>query len=332
MEEWATGWTPPTYRVDGRGKVIGHRKPRQPHNWGRWGELDELGTVNFITPERRQAAAALVRTGEVVSCAIPVQDEMPVHPSRPSVVHTHALTGTDLVAGHLPDRASGGFYGSDDYIFMPLQSATHWDGLTHTYHQDAMYNGFWVGNVGAAGGARRCSVHLLADRLVGRGVLLDLPRVRGVDRLASGHAITADELEACAQAQQVEVRPGDILLIRTGELPWFYALEDKAPYWDGRHAGLSITTVDWIHHSEVAAIATDNRTFEVTPFEEPFEGTYPMHHRLIRDLGLTIGELWWLEDLAAACARHERWEFLLSAPPLTVAGASGAPASPLAIL
>ncbi|WP_200208886.1 cyclase family protein [Micromonospora coerulea] len=330
MEDWSRGWAPPTYRVDEHGKVIGRRNDRVPHNWGRWGDLDERGTTNFITADRLRAATRLVVTGEVVGCAIPIGEEMPVHPSRPSVVHTHWLTGADLVAGLVPDRAAGGFYGADDHLAMPLQSATHWDGLSHAFHQDTMYNGFWIGTVGAAGGARRCSTHLLADRLVGRGVLLDLPRDQGVDRLSPGHAITTDQLDSCAARQGVEVRTGDILLVRTGELPWFYSLEDKTPYWTGNHAGLSVTTVDWIYTHQVAAVALDNRTFEVTPFEKPYDVTYPLHSRLIRDLGLTIGELWWLEDLAATCARLDRWEFLLTAPPLPVTGASGASTTPLA--
>jgi kynurenine formamidase len=330
VPDWSRGWTPPDYQVDENDKVVGRGPEREPHNWGRWGALDELGTANFITPELRRAAADLVVTGEAVSCAIEINEVMPVHPSRPLVVHTHTITGTDIVAGHLPDRAEGGFLGADDHISMPLQSATHWDGLSHISHRDTMYNGFWIGTVGAFGGARRCSAHLLAGHLTGRGVLLDLPADQGIDRLRPGHPITVAELERCAERQGVEVRSGDLLLIRTGELGWFYGLDDKAPYWTGAHPGLSSTTLDWIYTRELAAIAMDNRTFEVTPFEEPYDITYPLHSRVIRDLGLTVGELWWLDDLAATCARLRRWEFLLSAPPIAVTGASGAPAAPVA--
>ncbi|WP_405056275.1 cyclase family protein [Kribbella sp. NBC_01505] len=330
MDDWGRGWEPPTYRVDADGKVIGAAAGRSPNNWGRWGDLDEIGTVNFITEERRRAAMALAGTGQVVSCAIPIAAEMPVHPSRPAVVHTHAFTGTDVLAGLVEDRANGGFFGSDDYLSFPLQSGTHWDGLTHAYYAETMYNGFWVGTVGAAGGARRCGTHLLGGLLAGRGVLLDLPRHQGVRRLLPGQAISAGELADCAAAQAVELRSGDILLVRTGEMAWFYGLDDKTEYWTGSHPGLSVTTVDWIHDQEFAAIAIDNRTFEVTPFERPYDVTYPLHSRLIRDLGLTIGELWWLEELATMCDRLGRWDFFLTAPPLPVANASGAPTTPLA--
>src|SRR5262245_17768038 len=139
MTDWSGAWTPPGYEVDSNDKIIGYLNDRTPNNWGRWGELDELGTVNFLTPERVRAALALPQTGEVVSCAIPIGEIMPVHPSRPAVVHTHTLTGTDIVSGLVADRANGGFFGSDDYLFFPLQSATHWDGLTHAYHDNTMY-------------------------------------------------------------------------------------------------------------------------------------------------------------------------------------------------
>jgi kynurenine formamidase len=319
-----------TLGVDADGKVAPSVSPREPNNWGRWGDLDERGTLNHLTPDRVVAAAQLVTSGRTVSCAIPIGEDMPVHPSRPHVVHTHAITGSDIVAGLVAERDEGGFFGADDFIAMPLQSATHWDGLTHAAFDSTMYNGFWVGNVGSYGGARRLSTHLLTDTLMGRGVLLDLPRAWGVPHLEPGQPITADDLDRCAAGQGVSIGTGDILLVRTGELGWFYSLADKAEYWTGRHAGLSIGTVSWIHEHQVAAIGMDNRTFEVTPFEEPFDVSYPLHSRLIRDLGLTIGELWWLDDLAAACIAEERWEFPLVAPPLNVTNASGAPTAPLA--
>jgi hypothetical protein len=154
LNDWGRGWVPPSYQVDNGGKVVGATAGRTPNNWGRWGNLDEIGTVNLLTPERIRAAAGLALSGEVVGCGIPIAEEMPVHPSRPSVVHTHAITGTDVLAGLVEDRANGGFFGSDDYLSFPLQSATHRDGLTHAYYADTMYNGFWLGNVGASGGAR----------------------------------------------------------------------------------------------------------------------------------------------------------------------------------
>ena len=333
--DWLLPWEPPTYRVDAQGKVIGATAGRAPHNWGRWGRMDQIGTINLITNEARAYAHSLETTGRVVSCSIPIDDQAPVHPSRPMVAHTHALSGTDLVAGGLPDRDWGGYPGCDDYVFMPLQSATHWDGLTHCSYRDTFYNGFWVGTAGSNGGARTLSTHLLTERIVGRGVLLDVARHRDVARLLPGEAITADELDACAKAQGVDLMSGDILLVRTGELGYFYATspEERPTFFSDGHPGLALDTVSWLHRHDIAALAMDNRSIEVVPWpEQDGEPAYPLHSRLIRDLGLTIGELWWLDHLADACVEAGRWEFLLVATPLAIRGASGAPTSPVAFL
>jgi kynurenine formamidase len=332
--DWALPWRPDGRAVDDHGKVVGGEPGSSPHNWGRWGEHDQLGTINLLTDEARRHAASLVRTGQLISLAIPVGGDMPVHPSRPHVVHTHALSGSDMVAGALPDREYGGYAGCDDLIFMPLQSATHWDGLTHCSAEGMFYNGFWVGTAGASAGARRLSTHLLAHHVAGRGVLLDVARFRGVARLPPGEPITGANLSACADEQGVELRAGDIVLIRTGELGWFYRTdpEGRAGYFSGGNPGLDLGSVDWFHAHDVAAAATDNRTFEVVPWRDESGPAYPLHARLIRDLGLTIGELWWLDDLAAACAAAQRWEFLLAAAPMQVLGSSGSPANPVAIL
>ncbi len=330
--DWQLPWAPPTYTVDRNGKVAGYVNSRHPHNWGRWGELDERGTLNLITPDEVRRATALVTSGRVVGCSIPIDEVMPVHPSRPSVVHTFGFTGSDMVAGASLGRDSGGFSGSDDYIFMPLQSATHWDGLAHVSWDGTLYNGFWAGTTGGYEGARRLGTHLLTDRLVGRGVLLDLPRAMGVERLQPGYAITAGDLDACAEAQGIDVGSGDILLVRTGEMGWFYSADAPPPgYFTDGHPGLSLSTAEWVHQRDIAALALDNRTLEVAPAEPPAESSAPLHVRLIRDLGLTVGELWWLDDLADACVEARRWEFLLVASPLKVMNASGAPISPVAL-
>lgn len=197
---------------------------------------------------------------------------------------------------------------------MPLQGSTQWDSLAHIYHDDVMYNGFWMGNVEGFGGAGTCSIQNMKDSLTSRGVLLDLPRHLGQDRLEPGKPILAADLNSCADAQGVQIRRGDILTIRTGHVPWFYSLEDKSEFWSAGAPGLSITTVDWLHEKEIAAVAMDNVAIEVEPSEEPSDRIYPLHVRLIRDLGLTLGEVWWLEDLAAECEKEERWEFFAVHP------------------
>lgn len=316
--------------IDAHGRVRSGQGTRAPNNWGRWGPLDERGTVNFIDPAMVTAAASLIRSGRVISCAVTVDfDTVPVPPDRTPPVHHFAFTGTDFLVADTSNAPVPPFRGADDYVYMALQTGTHWDGLAHAHHEGALYNGFWIGNTSAYAGARRCSIDKVSPGIVGRGVLLDLPRQAGTERLAPGHVILADELTAAARAQQVTIGRGDILLIRTGHLAWYYQLPDKSQFWSAGAPGIGRQTVDWLHGTEVAAVAADTPGIEVVPSETG--ELYPLHSRLIRDLGLTLGELWWLDELAEACAEDGRYDFFLSAPPLKIQGGAGSPINPLAI-
>jgi kynurenine formamidase len=320
----------PAPTIDSDGKL--HTEPgiRSPNNWGRWGPLDERGTVNFIEPSMVVAAASLIRSGRVISCAVPVDfDTVPVPPDRPPPVHYFAYSGADFLVQDASELPVPAFRGADDYVNMALQTGTHWDGLAHSHYRGALYNGFWIGNTSAYAGARRCSIDKLSPGVVGRGVLLDLPRHAGAERLAPGHVISVGELTAAARAEQVKIGRGDILLVRTGHLAWYYALRDKAEFWSAGAPGIGTEAVSWLHKTEVAALAADTAGVEVVPSENG--ELYPLHSRLLRDLGLTLGELWSLDELAEACVEDGRYEFFLSAPPLKIQGGAGSPINPVAI-
>ncbi len=324
-------WTPPTYVVDDDGKVVGYQNTNEPNNWGRWGPLDERGTANFITPERVAQAASLVVDGDVYSCAIPIDQSGPVYPTRTPPMHFFRFSGTDMVGGSEMARRFPMYQGTDDYLFMAIQSSTQWDALAHVAHEDCIYNGFWLGNVEGYAGAKRGSIHHLADSLVGRGVLLDLARLCETEHLEPGFAIEPELLDECVAAQGVEVGEGDIVLIRTGHLAWFYSMSgrERGTFFRQGAPGLSMRCAEWCHDRSIAALAMDNVGIEVEPFPEG--ELYPLHVRLVRDLGLPLGELWWLEDLAAACAGDRRYDFFLSAAPLKIANAAGSMLNPIAI-
>jgi kynurenine formamidase len=306
-------------------------RPDGLHNWGRWGTGDEIGTANFIAPDMIVRAAGLIRRGVVFSCAIPFDDRGPVYPGRLPPKHLMTISGADYAAGVRGFGTSppGGIKFADDYIFAPLQASTQWDALSHAWYGDRLYNGFPERDVRGTG-ARRLSIDRLHRHFVGRAVLLDLPRaINGGDRLAPGYAVTAADLDRAVDRAGTPVGTGDILLVRTGHLPWFYTLEDKAEFWKGA-PGLGRTTVAWLHAREVAAVALDNITAEVQPAEEA-GGQLPLHGALIRDLGLTIGEMFLLEDLAADCAADGVSECFFVGQPLRIPGAVGSPLNPLAI-
>jgi kynurenine formamidase len=324
-------WTPPDYRVDENGKIVGAVNARTPNNWGRWGPIDQMGTMNLITPDVIAHAATLIRTGRSVSCAVPLDNTGPVYPGRAGVFHAFTYAGSDYVAGAPIAHQLGSCHVTDDVLFMPLQGSTQWDGLAHVGTDNMLYNGFWVGTVAASSGARRCSIHHMKARMQGRGVLLDLVSHQNVERLMPGHAITVAELESCAKAEGLKFRAGDMLVIRTGHVPHFYTMPDKHAFFANGAPGLSITTADWMHAHDIAAVAMDNIAIEVEPFEQPCDHPFPLHGRLIRDLGMSLGEIWWLEDLAAACRDTGRYEFFLTAAPLNLTNAAGSPINPVAI-
>lgn len=243
-------WTPPDYTVDRDGRVQGRKPPTSSHNWGRWGQADERGTANLLDAAGVVQAAKLISTGHVFSLALPLDAHGPVHPERSGVVHLYAYAGSDFVVGSEINRRFPGFQGSDDYVFMPLQGSTQWDAFAHCAYEDTIYNGFWAGTVESYGGARRGSIHHLSETMVGRGVLLDVARMHGLDRLPPGHAISGQELTDCAQFQGVTVESGDMLLVRTGHVAWWYELADKAIFWRAGAPGMGRDSVEWLHEHD----------------------------------------------------------------------------------
>ncbi|WP_429951295.1 cyclase family protein [Leucobacter allii] len=324
-------------RRDPEGEI--GRRALAYRNWGRWGEDDRLGTLNLIDDAGRAAAAALVRTGRAISLAQSFDMDGPQRGwrRRTNPVHTMLDTGTDAERGL--QGFPHGIGGADDVIAMPLQCSTQWDGLGHIFDRGSAWNGRRAGDVVTSDGDLVTGIEHTAAALVGRGVLLDVGRHLGSEpsagaaagELADGFAILPEHLDACAAAQGVEIRSGDILLVRTGQ----YARarrEGWGEYAGGPAPGMSLTTAGWLHRRGIAAAATDTWGFEVRPNEFDVPAFQPLHQIAIPNLGLTLGEMWALDELAAACAEAGRWEFLLTAPTLPITGAVGSPVNPIAVL
>jgi kynurenine formamidase len=306
-------------------------------NWGRWGPDDVLGTMNFLDEAKRREGAALIRRGASFSLAQSFDTDGPQKGwrRRTNPVHTMTDTGTDAERG--TQGFPHGIGGADDVIFMPLQASTQWDGLGHIFDHGNAWNGRRAGDVVTSDGDLVTGIETTADRFAGRGVLLDVGRAVGQDgELEDGFAITATHLEQtiAAQGEPSRVGRGDLVLVRTGRLT--RARRDIAAgrgwsgYAGGAAPGLSFTTADWLHGTEIAGIATDTWGFEVRPneFENAFQ---PLHQVAIPHIGLFIGELWDLDALADDCAADGVYEFFLTAAPLPVTGAVGAPVNPIAV-
>ena len=303
----------------------------QVRNWGRWGPDDELGTLNYITPDTIAAACRLATGGKVFALGIPLQREGPQSGTRQRFNPIHAMfrDGGDRPRTPADVAEMQGYGGSDDWIVMPLQSVTQWDSLAHIFYDGKMWNGYSADLVTSTGAAKN-SIDKTRDKLVGRGVLLDVARHKGVRALEPGYAITVADLEATAAAAGVDVRRGDLLLIRTGHMSRYLDRGDWRHFDLDPFPGVSVYAAPWLHARQIAAVARDNYAVEVRPSEIPgFRN--PFHVCAIPNMGLTLGEIFHLEDLAADCAADGRYEFLLVAPPLPVTRGVGTPINPYAI-
>ncbi|HEX6715050.1 MAG TPA: cyclase family protein [Thermoleophilaceae bacterium] len=302
-------------------------------NWGRWGDDDQAGTANLITSDKVAAAARGVRRGQVVPLGLTLGDGGPQTGAngRFNCMCYAVASGTDHELGRQqfggkPLPFEMGY--ADDTIVFHLQSATHWDSLCHIFHRGRMYNGYAASESTASGSARNGLQHL-TGRLVGRGVLLDIPASKRVDWLDDGYAITVDDLDAAAEHGRVEIQEGDIVLLRTGQLARC-RVQGWGTFAGGDAPGLSFLTVPWLHERGIGAVASDTWGVEVRPNE--IEGAFqPFHLPALVYMGMPLGEMFDFEALAVACAEDGVYEMLVSASPLPFVGTAGGPPGPVAI-
>jgi len=303
-------------------------------NWGKWGPKDEIGTLNYTQAEDIVAAARLVKKGKVISLALNFDQHGPQgakskYPAmgRINPVHTMLRTGTDAYSGVLDHR---GIRAADDMVVMPLQCGTQWDGLGHIFYENSMWNGYDCREVTSAG-AQKCGIEKTKNKMVGRGVFLDVARALGKKWLDDGYGITIADLDKTAKMQGVTVKRGDFVVVRTGQME----AKLEAGSWDGYPGGdapgFSFETLEWIKRTELAALASDTWGCEVRPNESEQGINQPWHWITIPMMGMTMGEIFYVKELAEDCAADKTYEFLFVAPALPITGAVGSPTNPLAI-
>jgi kynurenine formamidase len=291
-------------------------------NWGRWGDDDQRGTLNFITPEAVRRGIAAVRRGVTFSLAIPYDENGPQTGAIPGRINPRR-TMTAVNAAFTGDPSD--FTTSDDAVEMGAQAATHWDALAHAGYDGQLYNDT-PDTVVTEAGAARLGIDQFGA-IVTRGVLLDIARLLGVEHFDDSYAITGDDLSTAERQAGVYVESGDILLVRTGQMEWLRR-GDRERFSDPS-PGLGVGAIEYLHDKEVAAVATDTLVFEVWPPEDPAV-LLPVHMIDLRDLGLVQGQLWALDELAADCAADGVHEFLLAATPLPLTHGLGGPVAPTA--
>ncbi|WP_424212411.1 cyclase family protein [Streptomyces sp. BI20] len=301
-----------------------HEIAKRVNNWGRWGADDEIGTLNLITDEVLRAAAGEIRSGRRVPLALPLKADgvqSGMIPGRINPLHSMVQINQEIFG-------PGTVACSDDAVTLGLQAGTHWDALTHVSHSGRIWNGRPADTITAHGRAEYSGIEK-APPIVSRGVLLDVARAKGLDRLPGDHAVTPEDLAEAEEFGRVSVRAGDIVLVRTGQVR-VYLAGDKHGY-GYPSPGLSIRTPEWFHARDVAAVANDTLTFEIFPPE--VENLWlPVHALDLVEMGMHQGQNWNLEGLSEACADAGRYAFLLSAMAEPFVGGTGTPVAPVAVL
>ena len=284
-------------------------------NWGRWGDDDQKGAINLITPETRLAAAELVSKGISVSLARNVEKEEAVDNPRP---FKHTMLNVGL-------NNPGQFVSDDFQVSYHGYAHTHMDSLCHMAFKGKMYNGFDQAEV-VAEGAPTLAVTNFKEGIFARAVLMDLPRLKGVDWLEPGTPIYPSDLAAWENKANARVRSGDVVLIRTGR----WAKRDKDGPWDvsKESAGLHASCAKWLKDRDAAILGSDAAS-DVSP--SLVEGVnQPIHQLVIIAMGMPIFDNLDLEAVAEEAARQNRWEFLVTAAPIAVGGGTGSPFNPIA--
>ena len=290
-------------------------------NWTRWGADDERGTLHFLTDERRAAAVGQVSSGQSISLAHDLATEpMPDHP--------HPVQHHMLASGDARD-ANGieGYEAARDHLALDVHGlwTTHVDALSHMFVQGRMYGGRPASEV-RSDGARANTVMTMADGVIGRGVLLDVPRALGVEFLDNGEVVTVADLEATEAHQDVRVGPGDVLLVA-----WGRELRRRARRGFDGLSGLHPECLPWLAEREVAVLGSDGISDPM-----PFVGTpgwpFPVHQIGIVAMGLPLVDNVRLAPLGERCAELGRWEFLFTMAPLRIPKGTGCPVNPVAVL
>jgi kynurenine formamidase len=294
---------------------------REARNWGRWGPDDELGALNLITPEKRKRAASLVRTGEIISLSRPFPTQTaPDNPAPAQRYTTRVERGPG--AGSAVDYIGINFHGT---------ASTHLDALCHVWDHDGMWNGRDPDREIRPDGTRFADVEVFSAGIVTRGVLLDVPRYRGVPYVTQDEPVTGAELAAVAEFSGIRIEPGDAVAVHSGRERW----NAEHTAWgagsldvgSSRRPGLHVSCLPFLRDVDAALLVWDMMDVRPNGFDIAFAV-----HAAIWAFGIPLIDNALLEPLAVACAQQQRWEFQLVVAPLRIRGGTGSPVNPLALL
>ena len=295
-------------------------------NWGRWGDDDQKGCLNLITPAKRKQAAALVQDGVSVSCARPILTE-----TAPDITHQVQRFMVDSGEGRDTDPPERRFTrrGAAEYIGMVFhgQTITHIDAPSHYSWNGRLYNGKPANLITSREGAQTHSIEVAFEGIVTRGVLLDIPTLQGVDWVPPNEPVMPDDLEAAERAHGVRVEEGDLLLVRTGN---YRKRLDTGPVGSYDPAtACQVACAPWFKERGVSMLGTDTPN-DVRPSHYATIGS-PLHTMCLVTLGLWFIDNANLEELSVACRERNRYEFMITLGPLRLRNVTGSPVNPIAL-
>lgn len=296
-------------------------------NWGRWGEDDQLGTLNFLSDENTRKAVSLVREGRTISCARTISWE-PAPDVSSTPIHYMVESGEGWASGDKvsarPNQAATDFFG----LVFHGYTITHIDSLAHFFWKGKMYNGRPAHLISTSRGATVESVELVKDGIMARGVLVDVPLIRGIDWVERGEGVMPEDILAAEERCGFRIQEGDVLLIRTGNLHRRNVEGAVNPREAGSPA-CQAACLPLFHERSVAVMGSDTGN-DVMP-SQYVSMSHPVHQVGITAMGLWILDNPNLEELAEACKQRNRWEFLISINPLRLYNTTGSPVNPVAI-
>jgi len=296
--------------------------------WGVFGDDDEVGTINLLTPERVVAATSSIRTGKVFALNLPIN--IPDPPLFTRGKHTHTVK-------IFPNAE----FVLDDFLdnFYP-QASSQWDALAHVKHPiHGAYNGIPDNQMTGRGGMRLGIDNLARRGIAGRGVLADVGRYhervgKSID-FTTAKSIPLEDVQAALEDEGVELRAGDILLVRIGWTKFYLSASDEIKAELAKETVVpgiegSERTARWLWNNHLAAVASDSPALEALPKPAGEEAEF-LHFHMLAFFGMPIGEMWNLEGLADDCAADGDYDFFLTSAPLNIPGGVGSPPNALAI-
>ncbi|MGW0017117.1 cyclase family protein [Rhodococcus sp. NPDC003382] len=289
-------------------------------NWGRWGEADELGALNHLTPERVLSALRLPKTGKTYSLSIPIQRSGVPNLEYRGIPQRLTLTNHQDEAMALANGGVPGVGANEDQLVMPSHTSTHMDALCHVYADNKIYNGYPADQVTPYSGAAKCSIDKVGG-IAGRGVLIDVAASKGVDLLEPGYVITVADLQKALDEQGVELQTGDLVLIRTGWLEDYLTNQGEMM----PQPGIGLEAAAFLAEKDVALVGSDNAAIEPIPFDQNIY--LGGHIILLVEHGIYLVENMNLAELAA----DRCYEFLLTIGALKITGGTASPVTPVAV-